>query len=313
MQAAQLRQLIYAGIVGDAFGVPVEFKARGTYQVTQMTGHGTWDQPRGSWSDDSAMTLALIDNLTTGGSYADLFEKFQAYMMWGAYTPRDVMFDIGKTCAHAICNRFINQLPPTACGDASEFANGNGALMRLAPLAVVLQAESDLTTRLQVTADYTKLTHRHPRAILGSYLYLECLHAMLNGASLAEALVQVSASLSLALRYAPDVLAEWSHYAPYLTPTIGTWSVDQIKSTAYVVDTFGAALWCTAKAQSIQEAIILAANLGGDTDTIATIAASWTAVRYPMQAVPAEWQAELLNHELLNKLIEPFVTKYADK
>ena len=37
MQAAQLRQLIYAGIVGDAFGVPVEFKARGTYQVTQMT------------------------------------------------------------------------------------------------------------------------------------------------------------------------------------------------------------------------------------------------------------------------------------
>jgi len=91
MQAAQLRQLIYAGIVGDAFGVPVEFKARGTYQVTQMTGHGTWDQPRGSWSDDSAMTLALIDNLTTGGSYADLFEKFQAYMMWGAYTPREVM------------------------------------------------------------------------------------------------------------------------------------------------------------------------------------------------------------------------------
>jgi len=83
--------------------------------------------------------------------------------------------------------------------------------MRLAPLAVVLQAESDLTTRLQVTADYTKLTHRHPRAILGSELYLECLHAMLNGASLAAALAQVSASLQLALRHTPDVLAEWSH------------------------------------------------------------------------------------------------------
>jgi len=204
-------------------------------------------------------------------------------------------------------------LPPTACGDASEFANGNGALMRLAPLAVVLQAEPDLTTRLQVAADYTKLTHRHPRAILGSELYLECLHAMLNGASLAAALSQVSASLPAALRDMPAVLAEWLHYAPYLTPKLATWSVDQIKSTAYVVDTFGAALWCTANAQSIQEAIILAANLGGDTDTIATIAASWTAVRYPMQAVPAEWQAELLNQELLRKLIEPFVAKVADK
>ncbi|MFC6179805.1 ADP-ribosylglycohydrolase family protein [Lactiplantibacillus daowaiensis] len=308
MQAAQMRQILYAGIVGDAFGVPVEFNERDTYRVTTMTGQGTWEQPRGSWSDDTSLTLALMDNLTTDGTYADLFERFQAFMMWGAYTPRDETFDIGKTCAHAIRNRFINQLAPTACGDPSEFANGNGALMRLAPLALVLSDEADITTRLQLTRDYTAMTHRHPRAILGSYLYLECLHAMLSGVPLRTALATVPAQVQAVAE--PEVIAEWAHYAPYLTPTISELSRNQIRSTGYVVDTFGAALWCTAKAQTIQEAILLAANLGGDTDTVATIAATWAAVRYPTQTVPTSWQAALVNPARLAAYIEPFVTKF---
>ncbi len=56
---------IYNGImglvVGDALGVPVEFKKRGTYTVTNMTGYGTYNQPPGTWSDDSSLTLATLD------------------------------------------------------------------------------------------------------------------------------------------------------------------------------------------------------------------------------------------------------------
>lgn len=312
MQADQMRQFIYAGIVGDAMGVPVEFNERDTYRITTMTGHGTWDQPRGSWSDDTSMTLALMDNLTHDGTYADLFEKFQAYMMWGAYTPRDETFDIGKTCAHAIRNRFINQLAPTECGDPSEFANGNGALMRLAPLALVLVDESDLKTRLQVTRDYTAMTHRHPRTILGSYLYLEFLHAMLNGQPLRTALVKVPTLVKSALKNEPAVLAEWSHYELYLTPAITELSRSQIRSTGYVVDTFGAALWCCAKTQSVAEAILLAVNLGGDTDTVATITGTWAAARYPAQVVPKDWQAALLNQTRLADYIDPFILKFND-
>lgn len=55
---------IYNGImglvVGDALGVPVEFKERDSYEVTDMMGFGTYNQKPGTWSDDSSMTLAFM-------------------------------------------------------------------------------------------------------------------------------------------------------------------------------------------------------------------------------------------------------------
>ena len=54
-------------IVGDALGFPVQFKsraARDTKPVTDMIGYGVFDVPPGSWSDDSSLTLSLVDALT---------------------------------------------------------------------------------------------------------------------------------------------------------------------------------------------------------------------------------------------------------
>ena len=36
-------------VVGDALGVPVEFRKRDTFAVTGMTGYGTYNQPPGTW------------------------------------------------------------------------------------------------------------------------------------------------------------------------------------------------------------------------------------------------------------------------
>lgn len=306
METAQMRRVIMAGIVGDAFGVPVEFKKRDSYHVSSMLVDGTWEQPSGSWSDDTAMTLALMENLTSDGSYNQLFEKFQDFMMTGAYMPQHETFDIGQTCVHAIRNWAINHVIPTECGDALEFANGNGALMRLAPLALVLADETSQARRLQLTHDYTTLTHRHPRAILGSYLYLEIMHAMLNGQSLSVAVADLTTSLKPALT--PDVLAEWPYYAACLVPTFDQTSREDIKSSGYVVDTFEAALWSVTQAQSLKAAIVLAANLGGDTDTVATITASLAAVRFPTDPIP--WEDELMQPTYLASIIDPFVTKF---
>lgn len=307
MQATQIRRIIMAGIVGDAFGVPVEFKKRDSYNIEHMQAYGTWNQPLGSWSDDTAMSLALVANLTADGNYTSLLEKFQDFMMTGAYMPQHETFDIGQTCVHAIRNWAINHVTPTECGDASEFANGNGALMRLAPLAIVLADEPNQARRLQLTCDYTVLTHRHPRAILGSYLYLELLHALLYGQSLSAAVASLAPNLKPVLT--SDVLAEWPNYAPFLLPSFAQTSRDEIKSTGYVVDTFGAALWSVTQAQSLKEAILLAANLGGDTDTIATITATLAAIRFPDDSVP--WENELMKPAYLASIIDPFTTKFA--
>ena len=51
---------LYGAIVADALGVPVEFKDRDYLKqnpVTDMIGYGTYNLPKGSWSDDSSMML----------------------------------------------------------------------------------------------------------------------------------------------------------------------------------------------------------------------------------------------------------------
>lgn len=53
-------------VVGDALGVPVEFvsgEELSKRPVTGMTGYGTYNVPKGSWSDDSSMALATLDVL----------------------------------------------------------------------------------------------------------------------------------------------------------------------------------------------------------------------------------------------------------
>lgn len=49
--------------------------------------------------------------------------------------------------------------------------NGNGALMRLSPLAILMQEEFDFSNKVKIIERYTKITHRHPRSIAASILY----------------------------------------------------------------------------------------------------------------------------------------------
>ena len=50
-------------LVGDALGVPYEFRSSGTIGKVEFRGHGSHDQPAGTWSDDGARALALADSL----------------------------------------------------------------------------------------------------------------------------------------------------------------------------------------------------------------------------------------------------------
>ncbi|MFM5942126.1 MAG: ADP-ribosylglycohydrolase family protein, partial [Dolichospermum sp.] len=65
--------------VGDALGVPVEFSTRAERiksPVTKMLGYGTWNQPPGTWSDDSSLTLCLTESFCSGYSVDDIAKSF---------------------------------------------------------------------------------------------------------------------------------------------------------------------------------------------------------------------------------------------
>lgn len=65
--------------VGDGLGVPVEFVDRKVLEqdpVVDMRTFGTYNKPAGTWSDDTSMTLCLMDSLAKGLSYDDIMKNF---------------------------------------------------------------------------------------------------------------------------------------------------------------------------------------------------------------------------------------------
>ena len=57
-------------VVGDALGCPVQFEYReevARHPVTGMRGYGTFHLPEGSWTDDSSLTIALLESIRRVG------------------------------------------------------------------------------------------------------------------------------------------------------------------------------------------------------------------------------------------------------
>jgi O-acetyl-ADP-ribose deacetylase (regulator of RNase III) len=183
-------------VVGDAVGVPAEFKSRGQLgraPVTDMTGHGSHDQPAGTWSDDSSLALATAESLLSGYDPRDMMRRFHAWLTTGYMTPHGVVFDVGIATRAAIA-RYATGEPPAAWGGRDERDNGNGSLVRIAPLSCAVHRlpVAELVARAQ---EVSALTHAHPRSTLCcAYLSL-LLRGLLDGAALAEAAAAASADL----------------------------------------------------------------------------------------------------------------------
>ena len=90
---------LWGSLVGDALGVPVEFRPRGEVQsnpVTDMRGFGSHRQPKGTWSDDGALILCTVDSLVNSEfDTQDIARRFVLWMNEALWTATDVVFDIG--------------------------------------------------------------------------------------------------------------------------------------------------------------------------------------------------------------------------
>ena len=138
-----IRDCVYGQAVGDALGVPYEFRARGTFECTGMVGHGSHNQPAGTWSDDTSMALATCDSIRATGrvDVHDMRERFVRWYREGAYTVSG-LFDIGGTTADALSS---------GRGRAGERDNGNGSLMRILPLAFTDATDDEVRAASAIT------------------------------------------------------------------------------------------------------------------------------------------------------------------
>ena len=287
-------------VVGDALGVPYEFKLRDTFKAEGMAGYGTHNQPPGTWSDDSSMTLATLSSIACYGTVKpdDIMHRFDRWLQEAAYTAHDEVFDIGYT-THSAILRYLNGTPPKDCGWDTEGSNGNGALMRILPLAFT-------PYNLDNVRAVAGLTHAHAISQFACETYIDIANDLLHGID-KETAIFCNATANLLIETEAEGGGVAQHFKRLLH--LDTLSRDEIKSSGYVVDTLEAALWCLLKTDSYRDCVLTAVNLGDDTDTVAAVSGGLAGILYGVggeKGIPEEWIEQIAKHDEIMQLCELF-------
>ncbi len=300
---------IFGHCVGDFIGVPVEFKGRDEREkdpVKEMRAYGTYHQYFGTWSDDTSLTLCLLESLSNGYNLNELAKKFVKYLREGYWTPEKKVFDIGRTTEAAILN-LEKGVSPFESGLKSEKDNGNGSLMRILPAAYYLKNEKDAAVKIKVITELSSITHRHPISILACIFYVEVLINILSGQPPFSA---YGSAIEFVNRECSKSFAEvFPAFSRILSGTINLLPMNQIKSGGFVIDTLEAAIWCFLKTTSYQEAVLTAVNLGEDTDTTAAVAGALAGIHYKITSIPENWLNMTARKEDIMNLCKTFSDK----
>ncbi|MFN6526969.1 ADP-ribosylglycohydrolase family protein [Nostoc sp. ChiSLP03a] len=292
--------------VGDALGVPVEFTSRAERvksPVTTMLGYGTWNQPPGTWSDDSSLSFCLAECLCRGYSLDAIANSFWRWYKEAYWTPRGDVFDIGQT-THTAIMRLKQGVVPHQAGGKVENSNGNGSLMRILPMAYCHRSLT-LGELLARVHDVSAITHAHARSQMACGIYISIAVALLEGADLQTAYLQGLQDIQT-IYSVREFLLEKPHFGRIFSGEIAKIPVEEINSGGYVIDTLESSLWCLLNSSSYSEAVLKAVNLGGDTDTTAAVTGGLAGIYYGVENIPKQWMNQIARRQDIIYLAERF-------
>jgi ADP-ribosyl-[dinitrogen reductase] hydrolase len=276
--------------IGDALGVPVEFKSRLTLNrnpVTDMMGYGTYDLPEGTWSDDSSLSFCLADALTVDFDLNIISRNFLKWCNENFWTARGSVFDIGIGTSEALM-KIANGVTPALAGGCDLYSNGNGSLMRILPLLFLIK-EKSIDERFELIKLVSSITHGHIRSTIACFYYLEFARQVQNNKDRFGIYQNLQTEIPAYLNSLGISSTEISIFDRLFNHKIYNLSVDQIKSTGYVVDTLEASIWCFLTSNNYKEAVLKAVNLGEDTDTTACVTGGLAGLLYGHQQIPKSW------------------------
>ncbi len=302
-RAQRLEGGIVGLLVGDALGVPYEFQPGRPLDRIDMPpppGHrSSWSSvPPGTWSDDGAQALCLLDSLLACGRLDpdDLGRRLQRCHGDGYRWVDGRAFDMGNTTREALYALRAGK-PAVEAGPTHGHANGNGSLMRVLPLALWHKG-----TDAELIADartQSRVTHGHLRAQLCCALY--CLWARRTLEGTADPWAEATAAVRAACAGDAAALHERDAEIRPERPPGG-------KGSGYVVDCLHSARYAVA-AGPYETAAKTAVGLGDDTDTTACVAGGLAGVRDGVDAIPERWRRELRGSELYRPLLNALLAR----
>jgi ADP-ribosyl-[dinitrogen reductase] hydrolase len=300
-----IKSALFGLAVGDALGVPVEFKSREYLRenpVTDMIGYGTYNQPPGTWSDDSSLALCLAEALAIGFSLQAVAENFVKWLYEGYWTPHDHVFDVGMATNQAI-SKLREGVEPVLAGGTDERSNGNGSLMRILPLLFYIK-DKPVDERFELARQVSSITHAHIRSVIACFYYLEFARHLLTSKDKFSIYDQLQSEVSDFLISKKIEEAEIRHFDRLLKSDISKLNEDAISSSGYVVHTLEASIWCLLTTSSYEEAVLKAANLGEDTDTTGAVTGGLAELLYGYESIPERWLSKIARRQEIEGLVE---------
>jgi ADP-ribosyl-[dinitrogen reductase] hydrolase len=299
MNPNRVRGVLLGLACGDALGRPVEFSTPGEIstehgQLDEMVGHGTWNQPTGTITDDTEQALCIARSLVEHQMFdpADVADRFVAWYDSGP-------FDIGRMTMRSLSRLKHGDTWDEAGQHVWEQSRegqnaGNGSVIRCPPLAIPYATEWDRL--VEVSRHSSQITHADPRCTEGCAILNLTVAGLLEGTDtpLQDALDYVGSN-------APDELVT------ALRPLARGDSPGTLETSGYVVHTLQTALHDGLVADSSEDAIVTAVNRGGDTDTIGAITGAVAGARFGASQLPDRWLAAIDETDELELLAEQLV------
>lgn len=292
--------------IGDALGAAVEFMPSGSFApVCGYRAGGPHGLRPGEWTDDTSMALALADSIAAAGW--DLNDQARRYVDWwrnGKYAVNGRCFDIGITTRAALHNFSIGQ-DARASGGSSERASGNGSIMRIAPVPIRFADKyPDQVEEIARLADESSLpTHASDQCRSACRYLAIVLAALIQGDDREQALSPSWPALERLNKDGP---------LHPLIQEVATGSFRQkeppaIQGSGWVVKSLEAALWAFHNADSFEQAVLKAVNLGDDADTTGAVCGQLAGAYWGESSIPPHLRDGLARIDFLERVLAAIV------
>ncbi|WP_151801482.1 ADP-ribosylglycohydrolase family protein [Acinetobacter guillouiae] len=298
----QLKGAIYGLLVGDAVGVSYEFllaEQLPAYDQIEMLPPNNFAKtyphiPVGTWSDDGAQALCLLDSLLYKNKMdtEDFMKRICNWYQCGYMAVDFQVFDVGVQTAEAIRN-YLSGVPLLQVANNDVLANGNGSLMRVLPLAIWHQG-SDIQLIEDAYAQ-SHVTHAHLRSKVCCALYCLWARSILNGLDIEAAWSDAVTKLRAYLKDKPEDLEQLEYY---IRPD----ELEKGTGSGYVVDCLKSARYALQQT-TYQDVIKTAIAFGRDTDTTACVAGGIAGLYFGFDSIPESWLAQLRAKDLVEPLL----------
>ena len=300
---------LIGSILGDALGMPYEFKSR-----KELDNNPVMDlvYKKAIITDDSSMTLCTIENLLENGNDLPmLYQKFNQWLMEGYWSFDGVhTIGMGMIVGNAL-NRIRaeqKQDKPEEGGLTGEMDNGNGSIMRIIPV-ILYNLNKSLSDMLHEVHKASRITHAHPRSQMGCGIYALFVRAFKEEKDKEKAYNRMIKDSKEYYGQRIEFEKELVHYTRILDQKIWEINRDEIQSTGYVVHTLEAAMWSIMSTDTFEEGILRAINLGDDADTVGAVAGGMAGYIYGRNTIPNNWVKKITRIEEIEVLIKKFEEK----